>query len=71
MLATIYFAFISKHWFWFVLVGFITLLIVDISALWLPESPKYLLKMGRKLEAVLILKRIAKSNNVVVDIEED
>ena len=69
LLATIYFAFISKHWFWFVLVGFITLICVDISAVWLPESPKYLLKMGRKFEAVLILQRIAKSNGVKVDIE--
>jgi len=52
LLATIYFAFISKHWFWFVFVGFIMLICVDISALWLPESPKYLLKVGRKFEAI-------------------
>lgn len=64
LLATIYFAFISKHWFWFCSIGVLMLICVDICSYWLPESPKYLLKAGKTSEAKTILTRIAKANGV-------
>jgi MFS family permease len=51
LLATVYFVYISKHWFWFCSIGVVMLVFVDVFSLWLPESPKYLLKTGKTSEA--------------------
>jgi hypothetical protein len=52
LLATVFFVYVSKDWFWWVLIGVILLFCVCFASLWLTESPKYLLKQGRKHEAI-------------------
>ena len=44
LLATLYFSTISKHWFWFVFIGLLSLVMCCIFSFYIPESPKYLFK---------------------------
>ena len=44
----IYFTFLSKNWFWFVLIGYIWEVWATVGSFLIPETPKYLLKSGRK-----------------------
>lgn len=62
LFATAYFAYISKHWFWFVFIGLVLLVINCIFTLFLKESPKFLLKNNRVFEASVIFQKIAKIN---------
>lgn len=41
--ATIYFWKISRHWFYFVMVGEIWVIISVILLFWVPESPRWLI----------------------------
>ena len=42
VIGTLYFWQISKHWFWYCLVGYIWNIISVIFLVWMPESPRYL-----------------------------
>lgn len=44
---SIYFMYLSKSWFWLLLVGFTLQLIGTIGVCFFPESPKYLIKTGQ------------------------
>ena len=48
MSSAIYFTFISKNWFWLVLVGYTMEWIATIGSFFIPETPKFLMKAGRK-----------------------
>lgn len=62
VLATTYFWKISKHWFYFVLVG----LIYNVSCIFLlyfiPESPRYLVNAGKLEQARKAFEKIAMFN---------
>ena len=58
----IYFAFVSKDWFYYVLAGLLMQL-VQLSTIWfLPESPRQLLAFGHTELAITAFKRIGKIN---------
>jgi hypothetical protein len=63
--ATIYFYYISKDWFNFVMVGYCFQLISAVAVWWLPESPIFLLNTGRYKEMKDSLKTIAEWNEAV------
>ena len=59
LIATIYFRFISNHWFYLAAFGYF-LQIISVSLVWfLPESPKILVELNRLDEAELAMIRIA------------
>ena len=60
--ATIYFWQIDTHWFYFVAIGWLLNWIAVVGIYFLPESPVFLLKKGRIMEAYESLKYIAKVN---------
>ena len=62
IVATIYFWKINKHWFWFVLVGYIWNLISLIGLAWMPESPRFLVAAGKLQAARKAFQTIAKWN---------
>ena len=62
VLATLYFWKISKHWFYFVFIGYIWNIISVIGMYWLPESPRYLMNIGKYEEAKKVFQYIAKLN---------
>ena len=51
MVATIYFWKISKQWFWYCLIGYIWNVISVVLLVWMPESPRYLVSVGKLNEA--------------------
>ena len=59
-----YFTFISKNWFWLVLVGYIMEAIATVGSFLISETPKYLMKAGRTADFEVLLKRIAGWNGV-------
>lgn len=61
-LSTIYFWKISKDWFWFCLVGYVWNLISIVFLVWVPESPRYLVSVGKLEDARKALAEIAKWN---------
>ena len=58
----IYFTFISKNWFWFALIGYVAECWATFGSFVMSETPKYLMKSGRKQEFLTLLNRIAKWN---------
>lgn len=58
----VYFAFISKQWQWFYLVGIFFNLVSVVGAYFLPESPKYLHSQGKWDELRVSMNVIAKVN---------
>jgi len=60
---TIYFGWINKHYFYYCMIGFwfatFTLL---VGLIFIPESPLWLLKVGRFEQAKLTIKKIVKFN---------
>ena len=57
----VYFTFV-KNWFWFALIGYILVVWATIGCFIMSETPKYLLKSGRKEEFLTLLHRIGKWN---------
>ena len=51
VLGTLYFWKISTYWVYFVLIGFVWNIISVIAMIWVPESPRYLVSVGRLKEA--------------------
>jgi len=60
--ATIYFWKISRHWFWFVLIGFVWQILSCVLLFWMPESPRYLITVGKLEEARKAFSVIARFN---------
>ena len=52
--ATLYFWQINKHWIYFVLIGYIWNIISVVGMYWMPESPRYLLNVGKYEEAAKV-----------------
>ena len=47
MVATVYFWKIDKHWFWYALIGYAWQIICVVGLYFIPESPRYLVKIGK------------------------
>ena len=62
VLATLYFWQVSKHWFYYVFIGYTWNIISVIGMYWMPESPRYLLNVGKYEEAKQAFQVIAKWN---------
>ena len=62
LLPVLYFWFISKHWFWIVLVGYCFQIVGLVSCFILPESPAFYLSLNRFEETIKSFKIIAKVN---------
>ena len=62
LFATLYFWKVSKDWFYFVLFGYFLNLISAIGAWFLPESPRYLLSMGKIDELKDVMQIVADTN---------
>ena len=61
---TLYFEFISKHWFWIASVGLVyNIVSITAIAIFVPESPLYLLKTKQFSRAQTILKQVLKPSN--------
>ena len=58
----VYFAEISKHWFYYALIGYILNVISMVGLYWLPESPRFLHKSGKESEAQEVIEKIARWN---------
>ena len=52
----------SKNWFWFALIGYVAECWATFGSFVMSETPKYLMKSGRKQEFLTLLNRIAKWN---------
>ena len=59
LLATLYFRFVSTHWFWEGLFGYILQVICVLLVWFLPESPKFLVELNRLDDAEVSMRRIA------------
>ena len=57
-----YFTFISKNWFWYVLVGYVWQIYGTVTSFAIPETPQWLLQAGRKEAFAGVIRRIAKVN---------
>ena len=62
VLATLYFWKVNKHWFYFVLIGYTWNVISVVGMYWMPESPRFLLNVGKREEAFRAFQTIAKWN---------
>ena len=62
IIATIYYWKISKQWIWFSLIGFVWNIISAALTFWVPESPRFLLSIGKTDEAKVSLEKIASWN---------
>lgn len=62
VIAIIYFWLISKHWFYYTLVGYIWQILTVLLVGFLPESPRFLVSVGKLDEAKKSLETIARWN---------
>ena len=65
----VYFVFLSKNWLWFVLIGYVLTAFGMVGSLFIPETPKYLMKVGRVAEFERVMNKIAglNGNSVAFD----
>ena len=71
VVGTIYFWKISKHWFWYCLVGYVWQVISVVLLFFMPESPRWLVSVGRLSEAKVAFETIAKWNRTNLVWEEE
>lgn len=66
------FIFINIHgsWRWMFAFGLVPAIMLSVSMLFLPESPRWLVKQNRKEKARQILMKLRRSNNVTQELEE-
>ena len=62
LLATLYFWKVSKEWFYFAMIGYFLNVFTAIGAWFLPESPRYLLNMGKIDELKDVMQTVADVN---------
>ena len=62
MSITIYFWVISKHWFYIILVGYVLSIITAVLMWFLPESPVFLITLGRNEEVAKVFGYISRIN---------
>ena len=60
---SVYFTWVSKDWFWFLLQGYVMQALGAILVFCIPESPKWLVKSGLTSEAKVVLDSIAERNS--------
>ena len=58
----VYFVFLSKNWLWFVLIGYVLTVVGMVGSLLIPETPKYLMKVGKVAEFERVMNKIAGLN---------
>lgn len=62
---TIYFGWIDKHYFWYCMIGVVfAAFALSVSSVFIPESPVWLLRVGRVEQAKVAIKKIAKVNGI-------
>ena len=66
----VYFVFLSKNWLWFVLIGYILTAFGMLGSLFIPETPKYLMKVGKLDEFEHVMNKIAGLNGVQVAFDD-
>ena len=64
LLITVYFWLISNHWVYIVSVGYVLQLIGLPLSWFLPESPSYLISVGKYEELISTFSKIARHNKV-------
>ena len=67
--ATIYFWVISKHWFYFGLIGYFFCIGSVTLLFFMPESPAFLINVGKIERANMIFAKIAKINGKEFDLD--
>ena len=70
-ITTVYFWKISKDWAPYFCIVLVLNSIGIIGSLWLPESPRMLLQLGRESEAIAVLERIASFNGYSLTLKND
>ena len=63
--ASIYFSY-AKYWFWFALVGYVLECFATLASLVMSETPKFLMKSGRKEEFKALLKILDYQINMLI-----
>ena len=66
---TLYFWFVSKHWFYFGLIGWIFCVTNTILLFFMPESPAFLINVGKVEKANMVFAKIAKMNGKELDLD--
>lgn len=69
--ATFYFWKISQHWFWYCFIGYIWQILSVLLLYFIPESPRYLVSIGKLSEAKSAFETIAKWNRTTLVWEEE
>ena len=64
LIGVIYFTWISKHWIWFALVGFVFQCLAVLCSFVVPESPKWLFKKQQYARTALVFQKIARYNGM-------
>ena len=67
LFASVYFWKISKHAFYFELVGFVWVCLSSILMFWIPESPRFLVSTGKLDAAKAVFEKIASWNGKQLD----
>jgi MFS family permease len=70
LIATIWFWQVSKNWFWYCFIGYVWQMISVLGLFWMPESPRWLVSVGKLDEARKAFTTIARWNRKVLDWDE-
>ncbi len=69
VLSAFYFYVISKYWVWFQVFGWGLNLLVIIGVMFMPESPKYLITIGKYDECRKVITKIGRINGNLNDFD--